>query len=59
MIAGALVLVVFAAVLASVSEYSGASGFIKKWAVWVVVGAGFVVSGVLLGEILRNALSAQ
>ena len=58
MIPAALALVVFAAVLAGLYEYSGVGEFIKKWAVWVAVVAGFVASGVFLGEIMRNALCA-
>jgi len=53
-----LVLIMFAAVLAGASEYSGVSGFIKKWAGWVVVVAGFIASGVLMGAIMRNAMCA-
>ena len=59
MIAPALVLVAFAAALAVASEYSGARGFLKNWAICTVAVVGVLVFGAFLGQVIRSALCAS
>jgi hypothetical protein len=54
----ALILLAFTACLAVASDYSCARGFLKNWAIGVVVVLGLVAAGAALGHIMWVALYA-
>jgi hypothetical protein len=54
-----LALLMLAGLLAAgTTEYTTVGGFLKRWGIWVLVFAGLVVAGIVVGEITRSAMCA-
>ena len=53
---GALILVAFGACLAFAPAYVGVLGFLKNWALGILVVVGLFAGGAILGRVMWNAL---
>jgi hypothetical protein len=58
MVEGALILIAVATCLAIASNFSGAPGFLKNWAVAFLVAVGLLATGAFLGRVAWSAMCA-